>query len=56
MLNIGSVNAYCGEKNQLPTRSRKGGLMTLTRNLADAHGAEGIRSQSTQRRLDSHAQ
>ena len=34
----------------------KGGLMTLTRNLADAHGAEGIQSQSIKRRLDSDAE
>lgn len=43
VLNVGSVNAYCGEKNQFAYSISKGGLMTLTRNLADAHGAEGIR-------------
>ena len=43
VLNIGSVNGYCGERNQLAYSIRKGGLLTLTRNLADAHGAEGIR-------------
>lgn len=43
ILNIGSINAYCGEKNQCIYSACKGGLMTLTRNLADAHGAEGIR-------------
>jgi len=43
VLNVGSVNAYCGEKNLLAYSISKGGLMTLTRNLADAHGAEGIR-------------
>ena len=43
MLNIGSINAYCGERNQLAYSISKGGLMTLTRNLADAHGTEGIR-------------
>jgi NAD(P)-dependent dehydrogenase (short-subunit alcohol dehydrogenase family) len=43
VLNIGSINAYCGERNQLAYSVSKGGLMTLTRNLADAHGAEGIR-------------
>jgi NAD(P)-dependent dehydrogenase (short-subunit alcohol dehydrogenase family) len=43
VLNIGSVNAYCGEKNQCIYSACKGALMTLTRNLADAHGAEGIR-------------
>ncbi len=39
VINIGSVNAYCGERNQLPYSVSKGGLMTLTRNLADAYGA-----------------
>jgi NAD(P)-dependent dehydrogenase (short-subunit alcohol dehydrogenase family) len=43
IVNIGSVNAYCGEKNQCIYSACKGALMTLTRNLADAHGAEGIR-------------
>jgi NAD(P)-dependent dehydrogenase (short-subunit alcohol dehydrogenase family) len=42
VLNIGSINAYCGESN-LPLYSiSKGGLMTLTRNLADALASEGI--------------
>jgi NAD(P)-dependent dehydrogenase (short-subunit alcohol dehydrogenase family) len=43
VLNIGSMNGYCGERNQFIYSICKGGLMTLTRNLADAHGAEGIR-------------
>jgi NAD(P)-dependent dehydrogenase (short-subunit alcohol dehydrogenase family) len=43
ILNIGSVNGYCGERNQLAYSISKGGMTTLTRNLADAHGAEGIR-------------
>lgn len=43
ILNVGSVNAYCGEKNQCIYSACKGALMTLTRNLADAHGPEGIR-------------
>ncbi|MDB6154036.1 MAG: short-chain dehydrogenase [Chthoniobacteraceae bacterium] len=43
VLNIGSVNAYCGEPNLLAYSISKGGLMTMTRNLADAYGAEGIR-------------
>ncbi len=43
ILNIGSVNGYCGEANQLAYSTSKGGLTTLTRNLADAHGPEGIR-------------
>ncbi len=43
VLNIGSVNAYCGEANQLAYSLTKGGLMTLTRNLADAHGRDKVR-------------
>jgi NAD(P)-dependent dehydrogenase (short-subunit alcohol dehydrogenase family) len=43
VLNIGSVNGYCGERNQFAYSVSKGGLTTLTRNLADAHGPEGIR-------------
>ena len=43
VLNIGSVNGYCGEKNQLAYALSKGALMTLSRNLADSLGPEGIR-------------
>jgi NAD(P)-dependent dehydrogenase (short-subunit alcohol dehydrogenase family) len=43
VLNIGSINAYCGENNQFAYSISKGGLTTLTRNLADAYGAEGLR-------------
>ena len=43
VLNIGSINGYCGERTQLAYSVCKGGLLTMTRNLADAHGAEGIR-------------
>jgi NAD(P)-dependent dehydrogenase (short-subunit alcohol dehydrogenase family) len=42
-LNIGSVNAYCGERELFSYSISKGGLMTLTRNVADAYGPEGIR-------------
>ena len=42
VLNIGSINSYCGERNQLAYSISKGGLMTLTRNLADAYGPEGV--------------
>ncbi len=45
VINIGSVNAYCGERNLFAYSISKGALMTLTRNLADAHGAEGLRIQ-----------
>ncbi|MDA8292029.1 MAG: SDR family NAD(P)-dependent oxidoreductase [Actinomycetota bacterium] len=43
ILNIGSVNGYCGERGQLAYAVSKGGLMTLSRNLADAHGRENVR-------------
>ena len=43
VVNIGSMNALCGEPNQLAYAMAKGGLMTMTRNLADAHGTEKIR-------------
>lgn len=35
VLNIGSVNAYCGEADLLPYSMSKGALMTMTRNLGD---------------------
>ncbi len=43
VVNIGSVNAYCGERNQFIYSICKGALMTMTRNLADGYGPEGIR-------------
>ncbi len=43
VVNIGSSNAYCGERNLLAYSLTKAGLMVLTRNLGDAHGAEGVR-------------
>jgi NAD(P)-dependent dehydrogenase (short-subunit alcohol dehydrogenase family) len=43
VLNVGSVNAHCGEPNLLAYSISKGGLMTMTRNLADALGSEGVR-------------
>ncbi len=44
VLNIGSVNAYCGEPPLLAYSVSKGALMTLTRNLGDAlHYHHGIR-------------
>lgn len=43
VLNVGSVLAHCGQSN-LPAYSiSKGGLMTLTRNLADTLGTRRVR-------------
>jgi NAD(P)-dependent dehydrogenase (short-subunit alcohol dehydrogenase family) len=35
IINIGSVNAYIGERKLLPYSTSKGGLMTFTKNLAN---------------------
>lgn len=43
VLNIGSINGYCGEANQLAYSMSKGALMTLSRNLADALGRRLVR-------------
>ena len=43
VLNIGSINAYAGESSLLAYSIAKGGLQTMTRNLANAHGVDGIR-------------
>jgi NAD(P)-dependent dehydrogenase (short-subunit alcohol dehydrogenase family) len=43
VLNIGSFNAYCGENNLLAYSISKGGLMTMSRNLADALSRTGVR-------------
>lgn len=43
VLNIGSVNGYCGEANLLAYSISKGGLMTLSRNLADALAGDRVR-------------
>jgi NAD(P)-dependent dehydrogenase (short-subunit alcohol dehydrogenase family) len=43
VLNIGSINGYCGEANQLAYSLSKGALITLTRNLADALGRDRVR-------------
>jgi NAD(P)-dependent dehydrogenase (short-subunit alcohol dehydrogenase family) len=43
VLNIGSVNGYCGEANLLAYSISKGALMTLSRNLADALGRDQVR-------------
>jgi NAD(P)-dependent dehydrogenase (short-subunit alcohol dehydrogenase family) len=44
VVNIGSINAYCGEPDLLPYSITKGALMTLTRNLGDTlHREHGVR-------------
>lgn len=43
VLNIGSINGYCGEANLLAYSISKGGLMTMSRNLADALGRDQVR-------------
>lgn len=44
VLNIGSVNAHCGEPDLLPYSISKGALTTLTRNLGDTlHRERGVR-------------
>ena len=63
IVNIGSVNAHCGEQNLVPYSVSKGGLQTLTRNLGDTLHPRGIRvnqinpgwiltEQEHQRRMD----
>ncbi|QOV91488.1 SDR family oxidoreductase [Humisphaera borealis] len=43
VLNIGSINGYCGEPNQLAYSMSKGALMTMSRNLSDALGSRKVR-------------
>lgn len=43
IVNIGSINAYCGQADLLGYAIAKGGLMTMTRNLGNALGHENIR-------------
>lgn len=44
VLNIGSVNAWCGEPDLMGYSVSKGALMTLTRNLGDTlHRENGVR-------------
>jgi NAD(P)-dependent dehydrogenase (short-subunit alcohol dehydrogenase family) len=43
IVNIGSINAYCGQPDLLCYSMSKGALMTMTRNLADSLGVEKIR-------------
>jgi NAD(P)-dependent dehydrogenase (short-subunit alcohol dehydrogenase family) len=44
VLNVGSVNAWCGEPTFVAYSASKGALMTLTRNLGDTlHRERGVR-------------
>jgi NAD(P)-dependent dehydrogenase (short-subunit alcohol dehydrogenase family) len=43
VLNIGSVNALSGEATLLDYSISKGALLTMSRNLANAHAADGVR-------------
>ena len=43
VVNIGSINAYCGQSDLLPYSMAKGALMTMTRNLGNALAKEKIR-------------
>ncbi|EGV2900772.1 SDR family oxidoreductase [Salmonella enterica] len=43
VVNIGSINAYCGQPDLLGYSISKGALQTMTRNLADAHAGQGLR-------------
>jgi len=44
IINIGSINAYSGDRVQAAYSVSKGGLMTLTRHTADAYGKDGVRA------------
>ena len=43
VVNIGSVNAYCGQADLLAYSIAKAGLMTMTRNLANSFAKDGVR-------------
>ena len=43
IVNIGSINAYCGQTDLLIYSMSKGALMTMTRNLADTLAPNNIR-------------
>lgn len=43
IVNIGSINAYCGQSDLLIYSMSKGALMTMTRNLADSLSESNIR-------------
>jgi NAD(P)-dependent dehydrogenase (short-subunit alcohol dehydrogenase family) len=43
VVNVGSVNAHCGQRDLLAYSMSKGAMTTMTRNLSDVLGPEGIR-------------
>jgi NAD(P)-dependent dehydrogenase (short-subunit alcohol dehydrogenase family) len=43
VLNIGSINAHAGESKLLAYSISKGGMQTMTRNLANANGVHSVR-------------
>lgn len=43
VVNVGSVNAHCGQRDLLAYSMSKGAMTTMTRNLADALGLERVR-------------
>ncbi len=43
IVNVGSVNAHCGQRDLLAYSMSKGAMTTMTRNLSDALGPERIR-------------
>lgn len=43
IVNIGSINAYCGQNDLLSYSSSKGALMTMSRNLGESLAVEKIR-------------
>jgi NAD(P)-dependent dehydrogenase (short-subunit alcohol dehydrogenase family) len=43
VVNVGSVNAHCGQEDLLAYSMSKGAMTTMTRNLSDALGSERIR-------------
>lgn len=43
IVNIGSINAHCGQSNILSYSMSKGAMQTMTRNLGDSLGVEKIR-------------
>lgn len=43
VVNVGSVNAHCGQRDLLVYSMSKGAMTTMTRNLSDTYGPQRIR-------------